>query len=291
MVKEAINDRIRLGKDNRALLEKIVEITDDYMAQGYVMTLRQLYYQLVSRGIIPNKQSEYAKLSKILKEGRMSGTIDWEIIEDRLRRPKEPNKFTGVSDAIDTITQVFRLDRQTRQNTYIEVWCEKDALSNVLYRVTGRYSIPMMINRGYSSCTAMHDAYERIRDSGKDESCILYLGDHDPSGLDMIRDVEDRLNEFGVFPEVVPIALTYEQIETYNPPPNPAKKTDPRSSEYLSNHGGYSWEVDALPPNVLHEIVEHAITTRMNMATYREILATEKEAREELVLLSRKMRG
>jgi len=282
-MKECFWDSLHLSKANKQRLEQINEIIVRYAAQGYRLTLRQLYYQLVSQALIPNKVTEYAKLSKLLVNGRMGGEVDWDSIEDRLRVPKIPYWVTGVAGAIkDTIDQ-YRLNRMEGQDNYIEVWCEKDALSNVLYRVTEEYHIRLMVNRGYSSCTAMHDAYERLDARSDLKSYILYLGDHDPSGLDMVRDIRDRLDGFGVEDvEVIHVAITREQIDEHNPPPNPAKVTDPRAGEYIAQHGDTSWEVDALNPETLHELLVNEIVELIDRDKYEAVLEREEEDKEKL---------
>ena len=291
MTRVAFRDKLHLSKANTAKLEIVNKIIEDYAQQGYRLTLRQLYYQLVSRDIIPNAKAEYAKLSTLLVNGRMSGIVDWDAIEDRIRIPFLPYWVTGIENAInDTITQ-YRLDRQKEQKVYIELWVEKDALSGVLKKITSRYHIKLMVNRGYSSCTAMHDAYERLRryeDEGK-QTCVLYLGDHDPSGLDMIRDVRERLEEFGVYPEVRHIGLTKKQIEKFNPPPNPAKITDPRAGWYIQKHGDFSWEVDALDPKALHQLVRENVEELIDMVLFKSQLKQESQDKEMLRVAAKKI--
>jgi hypothetical protein len=275
MAKICYREKLHLSQKNIERLDGINEIIEEYGAQGYRLTLRQLYYQLVSRDIIPNKQSEYAKLSHLLKNGRMGGVVDFDAIEDRIRVPKRPYYVDGVTDAINDTIKQYRLDRQKGQDTYIECWSEKDALSNILYRVSSHYHIYLVINRGYSSCTAMHDAHERFEDH--DNNVILYMGDHDPSGLDMVRDIQDRLDEFGSNVEVIPVALTTSQVKQYDPPPNPAKITDPRAKWYIKEYGGTSWEVDALEPKALHKLLEQHIECRIDMGMFDKIIEQEKE--------------
>ena len=292
-MKETFSEKLRLSKSNIERLSTINSILEDYRKQGYVLTLRQLYYQLVSRDIIPNQQKEYAKLSQLLTKGRMGGVVDWEIIEDRIRRPQIPYYVNDVEDAIkDTIDQ-YRLNRQEGQDTYIELWIEKDALSGVLKRITEKYHIHLMVNRGYSSTSAMYDAHQRFKRAIKrNQKCkILYLGDHDPSGLDMIRDIKNRLDEFYVDVEVKQIGLTQHQIKQYSPPPNPAKITDPRAKDYIKEFGNVSYEVDALTPQVLNTLVEFNIRNIIDLEMYQEVLDKEEldkdtlrnfaEAREE----------
>ena len=295
MVKKKFIEKLRLNKKNQEQLQIINEIIEEYAEEGYTLTLRQLYYQLVSKNIIPNQQKEYAKLSTLLVKGRMAGVVDWEAIEDRIRIPFLPYWVEDIEDAIhDTISQ-YRLNRQKGQNVYIELWVEKDALSGVLKRITKYYHINLMVNRGYSSCSAMHDAYKRFKrqeDAGK-ETHILYLGDHDPSGLDMIRDVRERLEEFGVYPEVKQIGLTMEQIEEFNPPENPLKKkksklSDPRGDAYFKKFGDKSWEVDALNPKILHQLVKDNVEELIDIELFNSIINQEEKDKKELNLIKTK---
>lgn len=277
-MKEQFDLKLRLSKKNKETLNIINEILEDYKSQGYILTLRQLYYQLVSKDIIPNNDKEYAKLSNVLKKGRMAGIVDWSSIEDRVRTPKLPYWTKGVKEAVqDTIDQ-YRINRMEGQNSNIEIWVEKDALSNVLFRVSSKYHIRLMVNRGYSSVSAMYDAYNRL----KNGDTILYFGDHDPSGMDMIRDVRDRMLEFGLNINVIPVALNMEQIRKFNPPPNPAKITDPRAKWYIEKYGKTSWELDALPPKELIRLAEEAVNNIIDIDLYNEMLEEEERGISKL---------
>lgn len=286
---------IKFSATKQLLLDQVNEILEDYSDQGLTLTLRQCYYQLVTKNIIANNNKEYAKLSKLLTDGRMAGEVDWNCIEDRVRRPRLPYYVDGISDALTDTVDAYRLDRQKTQENYIEVWVEKDALSSVLSRVTNEFHINLMVNRGYSSCSAIHDAYQRMikasynrREIGLGHRVILYMGDHDPSGLDMIRDIAARLNDdFGLDdgynPIVVePIALTMDQIKKFNPPPNPAKITDPRAKWYIQKYGNISWELDALPPKELDKILRKSILKYLHKKEYDKILLEEKRQITEL---------
>lgn len=283
-MKQAFSEKLKLSKANIERLDTINSILEDYREDGYVLTLRQLYYQLVVRDIIPNQQAEYAKLSNILKKGRMAGIVDRDIIEDRLRQPFLPYWVFDIDDAISDTINTYRLNRMDGQDKYIEIRVEKDALSWVLKRVSSKYHINLMVNRGYSSCSAMYDSFRRF---SKYEDChILYLGDHDPSGLDMVRDIQERLEEFWVYLTVHHLAITQEQIATHNPPPNPAKFSDPRADWYVKNYGKTSWEVDALPPEVLINTLEAKIRSMIDLQRYSEMLekeASDKERLQEMI--------
>lgn len=335
--------KISLGKANKARLETINSIIGEYQAQGYVLTLRQLYYQLVSRDVIPNKQAEYSKLSNLLKEGRMAGVVDWSAIEDRLRKPEKPAGWDSPKEILEACINQYQRNRMDNQDNYLEVWVEKDALSGVLSRVTEQYHVPIMVNRGYSSASAMFDAYNRFakRIEEGNEVKIIYLGDHDPSGLDMIRDIRERILEFflgeaykfaqtfeqwmedsdyteqdlyaelredtSVYDDfefspllawikykmpfsVTPIALTKKQIDQYNPPPNPAKITDPRAKDYIKIFGNVSWEVDALKPEVLHSLLDNCIKDNIDFEQYKKMVALEDGDKKQLRKLTNKLK-
>jgi len=283
-MKEAFT-HLGLSYLNRPRLEQINKIIEEYFEEGYSLTLRQLYYQLVAKGMIENKKSEYQKLMNIVKKGRLAGVIDWDAIEDRLRIPYAPPWHENPEDALDSLFKEYCVNRQEGQETYLEVWCEKDALSSILYRVTAKYQIPLLIDRGYSSISAMYRAHERF--VGRRVK-IFYVGDFDPSGLDMLRDIMQRMMDFNLDPntfKLEPIALTEEQIKEYEPPPNFAKIKDPRYEWYMKKHGTKSWEVDALPPKVLHSLLEDHIKESIDLELYQEQLKREEQDRKRLVQL------
>ena len=285
-MKIAYKDPKNLRRDTRVLLDDITRILEDYQEQEYKLTLRQLYYQLVSSDILENKVQNYSKLSRILTEARLCGFVDWEIIEDRIRVPQIPSQWDSIQKLVRDAIYQYRKDRHKNQENYIEVWVEKDALSGILLLITQKYHLNLMVNRGYSSITAMFKASQRFQNElEKEKKChILYLGDHDPSGLDMIRDIKERLDTFGIYDlDVNQIALTQKQIKKYNPPPNPAKENDPRSKWYIEQFGHTSWELDALKPDVLTKLLEHNITSLINLDLYDEIIQQENNEKEQLV--------
>lgn len=269
---------LKFQKKNLMLLENIKKILEEYDTQGIKVTLRQLFYQLVARGIIPNTVKEYAKLSGLLTNARYGGFVDWGAIEDRTRTPNLPNTFEDTKHLIDVACRSYQLDRWEGQEFCVELWTEKDAISSVIAPLTRKYQVAMCVNRGYSSASAMYDSFRRLENSDQPKRIILYLGDYDASGLDMIRDITERLKEFGVDGlSVIPIALTKKQIEKYNPPPNPAKITDPRAKWYISEHGDTSWEVDALRPEVLQKLIEKSILEYLDLEKYNQVKEKEQD--------------
>lgn len=243
----------------RELVAQCVSITEEYMLQGYTLTLRQLYYQLVARDIVPNTEQSYRRISQYCTRARLAGMMDWDAIEDRARQPHRHPQFEDLAELAHAALHSYRLERWKSQPEYAELWVEKDALASVLRPLADEYHVTLMINRGYSSASAMKDCAERIR-LWDDRYCtIFYLGDLDPSGEDMVRDIQTRMNEFDVRVNVQKIALTMEQVEEHQPPPNPAKLTDPRSEAFIAEFGNSSWEVDALTPPVLSAIIRDAL--------------------------------
>lgn len=260
-------------------------ILEEYDKQGYRLTLRQLYYQLVAEGFIPNEAKEYQKLIQTLVIGRMNGLIDWDFIEDRLRKPYLTYSVGSIVEALEDTISAYKLDRQKGQPYHIEIWTEKDAVSSILKRSSVYFHVNLMVNRGYSSCSAMYEAFRRIESAliRKQETKILYVGDHDPSGLDMLRDIWERLYEFGVRDfKVIPVALTWNQVVKYKPPPNPAKITDPRARWYIREYGEESWELDALKPDILHDIITQAVLGFLDINKFKAVLRKEKSDTKRL---------
>ena len=269
----------RFNKASGVLLEKILSIIDMYSERDIKMTLRQLYYQLVASALIPNTQRAYAKLSCLLVDARYAGIVPWDIIEDRVRIPSMNSEFTGIKDLIDSAKLTYRLERWEGQKYYVELWTEKDAISSVISPIVDEFHIAMAVNRGYSSATAMKGAADRFayeQTMGK-QCVILYLGDHDPSGLDMVRDIHSRESEFNIDIHVEHIALVMKQIKKLKPPPNPAKETDPRAKWYIKKYGHKSWEVDAIDPDGLGKIIRSGINKYLDVKLMNEIIKDEGE--------------
>lgn len=290
-------------------------ICQDYAAQGFDLTVRQLYYQFVARGLIPNNQKEYTNLKDIVNDARMAGLLDWNHIVDRTRNLRSLSHWDSPADMVLGASQQFRTDKWARQPSRVEVWIEKDALVGVLETACEPLDVPYFSCRGYTSASEIWRAAQRLnryRWAGQNV-IILHLGDHDPSGIDMTRDIQDRLrlitgkdgtnhlrdllreeikagridadaedykekattwlnsvvDDWGDI-QVRRIALTMDQVEEYQPPPNPAKTTDARSGQrqdgsirpgsYIDEFGHESWELDALDPATLTALIQDEIT-------------------------------
>lgn len=263
-------------------------IIDEYMAQGYKLTLRQAYYQMVARGLIPNTQRSYKQLGDVVSDGRLAGLIDWNAIEDRTRNLQSNSHWNSPSEIVEACARQFRVDLWERQQNYCEVLIEKSALEGIIEGICTKLDVAYMACRGYMSQSEMWGAAQRLirqEDDGK-ETFIIHLGDHDPSGIDMTRDIQDRLELFESNVKVRRIALNFDQIEQYDPPPNPAKATDSRFEEYQALHGDESWELDALEPKVIVSLVEDAITDLIDQDLWDEAEERQKVAREQLTDVS-----
>ncbi|QDP54850.1 MAG: hypothetical protein Unbinned3891contig1000_48 [Prokaryotic dsDNA virus sp.] len=266
------------------------QILEEYAEQGYDLTLRQLYYQFVARGYIPNKQSEYHKLGTIVNKARMAGYLRWDRIVDRTRNLQRLPTWSGPEGVVDTAARMYRRDLWKNQERYVEVWIEKEALVGVIEEMCDRHRVPYFACRGYVSQSEMWSAAQRIMDTGK-PTTILHLGDHDPSGIDMSRDIIDRLGTFtrwrpDIRLTVNRLALNMDQIDYFNPPPNPAKLTDSRCEGYIAQYGEQSWELDAVSPKEMNELLRREISRLVDMKAWRKDDMQEEKDRAVLQWVS-----
>jgi len=274
-------------------LANLVEIIEQYQDDGFSLTLRQLYYQMVARDLIPNTEKSYKRIGSIVSRGRRAGLIDWDAIEDRGRVPDVPQDFRNKADLVRRFIPAYRLDRWEAQESCAEVWVEKQALVGVLEPITDPLHVTLMANRGYSSSSAMYEAANRMLGLSQGRPMhVLYLGDHDPSGLDMVRDIEDRLIEYSHFKldlRVDHLALTMDQIDEYGPPPNPAKVTDSRFDAYRGEFGEESWELDALEPKAMQDLVKNAIDKLIDWTLWNDVIEQENSDKDTLLEMAESM--
>jgi hypothetical protein len=273
------------------------DVIEQYEAQGFQLTLRQLYYQLVSRDIIPNQQTEYKRLGSIVNDARLAGMIDWETIEDRTRNLESLAEWNEPSDIVSTCARQFHVDLWAGQPKRPEVWIEKDALLGVIEPVCHELDVDFFSCRGYTSQSEMWRASVRLLDyiQNDQQPVILHFGDHDPSGKDMSRDIEDRLELFiaeeaggpDCF-ELHRIALNMDQVRKYKPPPNPAKFTDSRCTGYVKQFGTKSWELDALEPAVIAALIRANVEAVMDSNKFAKQIEKRTAGRALLTKISEK---
>lgn len=277
-------------KDTLATIAQANEIIDKYRADGFDLTLRQLYYQCVSRGMIPNNVQEYKRLGDIVSKARRAGLIDWDAIVDRTRTLRGGSHGWGAPErVIESAASWFSLDIWAEQPAYCEVWFEKDALMGVFERACQKYRLPYFSCRGYSSDSEIWSAARRLRaesrgHGGEREIVILHFGDHDPSGVDMTRDIEERIALLGGprSLEVRRLSLTMEQIQKFNPPPNPAKESDSRFEGYRKLYGDESWELDAMEPTYLAGLVETNVHDLIDQTAWEQVRAEERAGQRQI---------
>jgi hypothetical protein len=275
----------RFKPESARLIELANRIIAEYEAQGYELTLRQLYYQLVARDVIPNNERSYKNLGSLINDARLAGLVDWMAIEDRTRNVRSNPHWERPRDIIDAAVSQYRIDKWENQAHRIEVWVEKDALVGVIARICGELDLAYFSCRGYTSASELWRAGRRLRDYARNGQIpiVIHLGDHDPSGIDMTRDITERLELFAETPiEIHRIALNWDQIDLYQPPPNPAKLTDSRANGYIAKHGLESWELDALRPEVLAGLIRDEVFSFRNVERWQEMVDREEVERESL---------
>lgn len=258
------------------------------------MTLRQIYYQMVVRNWIANKQTEYSRLGGIISDGRLAGMISWDAVEDRVRFLQGVNFVESPADAIKAAREGYALDLWWNQSMRPEVWVEKDALSGVVCQICEELRVNFFVSRGYNSQSEQWKAGQRMRDyvlKGQ-TPIVFHVGDHDPSGIDMTRDNRERLSLFaGVPVQVVRLALNIDQVYKHAMPPNPTKLTDSRSPEYVKKFGEDSWELDAFPPRDLQRLIEENVLRVRDEKKWSEALAEEAHDKLRMDAVVEEMKG
>ncbi len=271
------------------LIATMNQIIESYRRTGDIMTVRQLYYQLVAKAIIPNTEKSYKSLTELVNNARLAGLIDWDAIEDRTRAFSRRNRYDGPSDIIENCQHWYHQDLWENQENRVFVIVEKEALVGVLENLCYKMDMPLLGARGYPSSTVLREFTERDllpAIENDQDIIILHLGDHDPSGIDMTRDLTERIEMFSEDAagriDLRRIALNMKQIEEERPPPNPAKNTDSRFEDYRRLFGDKSWELDALSPTYLR----HLVTVEANKYIDPEKRA---ETQEEIEHVKRKL--
>jgi hypothetical protein len=280
--------QIRLSQPSLSLISLCNGIIDEYTAQGFRLTLRQLYYQLVARDKLANRQTEYKRLGSVVNDGRLAGLIDWLAIEDRTRNLRQLPHWEDPAKLIQICSEQFRTDVWADQKHRIEVWIEKDALLGVIEGVCEELDVPFFSCRGYTSQSEMWSAAMRLYRYVKagQTPVILHFGDHDPSGKDMTRDIRERLELFMGGVEIKRLALNMDQVERYSPPPNPAKTTDSRYAGYIAEFGEDSWELDALEPAVIADLIRKAVESLTEGALMKRSKEADRQHRKNIGLVA-----
>lgn len=269
-------------------IDRINAIIEEYLDAGYTLTVRQLYYQLVARDIIPNNEKSYKQTTSIVNDARIAGLIDWDAIEDRTRSFDQRPRWTKPKDILTASAKQYHTDPWATQDKRLFLVVEKEALVGVFERVCHDFDVPLLAARGYPSASVVRDFAKReIEYNDEKDVVILHFGDHDPSGIDMTRDLEDRFAMFGWDKPFTlkRMALNYDQIEELKPPPNPAKMTDTRFVKYRQRFGDKSWELDALPPTTLSKMASDEIVRHIDLKKWDKWKAGVEKARTKMMKL------
>lgn len=275
--------------------KETIPIVNEIISQyDILLTVRQIYYRLISDpyNLFENTSSRYTQFDKMLVVARERREVDYTKIEDRTRKALggdfdygSPQEFLRTEiDDLKNCWQVYKTEIWTNQDYKLEIWVEKDALSNLIYQVAKDFRVLVFPSRGYSSFTKVMECLERLEGYSDKKRRILHLIDHDPSGIDMTRDLENRLSSYGGGSiKIKKIGLTYEQIERFNLRPNPVKKSDTKAENYISQFGSDCWELDAMPPLELQNLVVESIKKYINSDAWNEKFGEEKEGQNWLI--------
>ena len=273
---------LRMGDALLDMVDKVNEIVVEYQAQGFRLTLRQIYYKFVARDLFPddrrwrrveetnkwvrdpngkkNAEPNYKWLGGIVNDGRLAGLIDWSAVEDRTRELQSLSRWTSPGEIVAATAQQFHVDLWEGQVFRPEVWIEKDALAGIVQRVCNELDVSFFACRGYTSQSGMWEAAMRLKKIAKTQKPVIFhFGDHDPSGKDMTRDISDRLEMFMGGIELHRLALTMDQVQEYECPPDPAPVRDSRCRAYVAEFGDEAWELDALEPRVIEGLIRENV--------------------------------
>ena len=280
-----IHLRIHLDRRTDAEIEAVREAARQELAAHHPMTLRQVHYRLVSRDDIvqPNTKNAYDKLSEWLRDDRLAGLIRWEWMEDRLRVAKEWAMWDDPVQFLHSVRDRYSRNPWQDQSHYVEVWCEKDALSGIFSDALSPYGVTLNIGRGYdgwSSIKRAADRYHWRRDDHGIDTTVLYFGDFDPSGEDMHRSLIERFATLGVYPEIPKVALTHEDARSL--PGDVMKADDSRAAAFAAKYGDLAVELDALPVGELRSRIQQGVEEWMDMDALSENARIEREQRRKL---------
>jgi hypothetical protein len=272
------------SRRTKAEMDNIRAAIKTLLAADNPMTVRQVFYQLVVRGVIDKTEAAYhGVVIRLLTDMRMSREIPFSWIVDESRRTQITQTFDNITDALNDTARFYRRSALRESDVYIEIWSEKEALSGIIYDVASEYDVPVVVSKGVPSLTQVYGSFVSVHEAARTDkpSYIYQFGDHDPSGCLIPKVIEARLNEFCeqyncAPPTVERIALTPAQIRRYRLPTRPTKRT---GNSHAKQFTGDSTELDALPPNVLRGLVRDCIERHISLAQVETLCATEDSER------------
>jgi hypothetical protein len=270
------------GRRHRRTAAELAEIDAaiyDIAEAEEPVTVRGLFYRVMSRGLVPKTEQGYAVVQREALKMRRAGELPYDWITDGSRLRLKPRTWSSAAAALENTARMYRRDLWIDQGAHVEVWCEKDAIRGVVYPVTAEYDVPLMISRGFSSETFLWQTAEDI--NGEGNPAVIYnIGDHDKAGVDAWRDICRKLRGFvddDIDLTFERVAVTPEQIAEFDLPTRP-DKTD--------SGFGHCVEVDAVPSSTLRDLVREAIECNIDPEALRLTEIAEESEREVLLSIA-----
>ena len=278
---------IKRSRRTRDDITAIKVAIKDVLSADHPQTVRQVFYQLVTRNVIEKTEKDYQQVViRLLTEMRLSDAIPFSWIIDSSRTTHETQTFDSIADAVSDTARFYRRSALRESDVYIEIWVEKEALAGIVYDAASDYDVPVIVSKGMPSLTQLYGSFRKIyraAQAGK-ESFLFQFGDHDPTGALIPQVIESRMRWFCErhdcqMPTVERYALTEEQIEEYQLPTRPTKRD---GNSHAANFDGDSVELDALPSRVLRELVLECIEGHISASDVMVLREAEESERELL---------
>lgn len=251
------------------------------LEEQHPMTIRQLFYRLVSVGAVQNTPKDYHVVIRLMTKARMDERIDFDYIVDRSRPEYKSTVWEDTAAFTESVMRGYRRDYWNNQPRHVEVWVEKDAIIGSIEPITSELGVIIRVGRGYVSTTKVHDIAEYFHTIRKPIT-VFYLGDHDPSGKNIEVDLYQRLIDSCCFFEFERLAIFGEDIKSFNLPPLRIKDTDTRASKFKDEHGSQCVELDALPPDELRSRLQTAIVQLIDIVQWNRDISVEKAEFESI---------
>lgn len=279
-----------IRRRSRADIRRIKDAIYDTLGERNPQTVRQLFYQLVSKGVVPKTEAAYQRIvCRLCGDMREKGDLPWDWLTDSTRWMRKPDSYSSLAEAIALTARTYRRALWNDQDAYVEIWCEKEALAGVLYEVTSEYDVPLMVVKGFPSKDFVHSAAEAIESRGV-PAHLYYCGDWDPSGLKIWDGIQASITRYAPDADVTfeRIAVTRQQIRDFDLPTRPTKR---EGNTHAKNFQGESVEVDALPVDVLQQLVRDSIEQHIDQRQLEITRLAEESERGVLKTLGNSLRS
>ncbi len=268
-------------KGTRLLWDAILVIAAEYER----MSVRQLYYQLVARGVVPKTDTAYKRVCDASAQMRISGELPYRKIADGHRVRRGVFAHNGIQDALEDAQLMYRRNMWASQPHHIEIWSEKDALTGVIHPACDEYGVTYVATRGFPSITLRYETAAELLRIGK-PTRIFYFGDHDASGQQISDNLEAELRQHGADVTVERIALHPAQVRAWSLPTRPGKHSDSRHKAFAAKYGDASVELDAVSPDMLTLLVRNAIVSQIDVDEWERMQEVEELERQTLASIA-----